>query len=67
MVVLSNVNTFVSFQSGWTVPLKHKLNSTEKLVKIVYLLVVVGFAVEVVVCGVPAEPPLPGLQITLCR
>jgi hypothetical protein len=31
--------------------------------KIVYLLVVVGFAVEVVVGGVPAEPPLPGLQI----
>jgi hypothetical protein len=30
--------------------------------KIVYLLVVVGFAVEVVVGGVPAEPPLPGLD-----
>jgi hypothetical protein len=29
-----------------------------------FLLVVVGFAVEVVVGGVPAEPPpLPGLQI----
>ncbi len=63
-VVLSNVNTFVSFQSGRTVP----LNIIYKMVrKIVYLLVVVGFAVEVVVGGVPAEPPLPGLQITLCN
>ncbi len=35
--------------------------------KIFYLLVVVDFAVEVVVGGVPAEPPpLPGLQIAQC-